>query len=161
MKSSGCRSPDAESGRLKAAQHCEELRTQGRREDIARRAAAAIVKLNTAIDQLVLMNLPGRCTAVNAMMRRAVRETPAGVSIVVSDLENTCVSQSLPANLRPENRVFIVPVGSRQHPIEAAFEGIQSRYARTMPWIQVIEPFRMETIIESVCHPESRAEARR
>jgi len=150
----------AESARHDAVRKCEELRAQARRDDGAQRPDA-VAKLTAAIDRLAGLNLPGHCTAVNAMIRRAVRETPTGVSILVSDLENTCVSQSMSANLRPENRVFIVPVGSRQHPIEAAFEGIQSRLARTMPWIQVVEPFRMETIIESVCHPETRIEARR
>ncbi|HLN28250.1 MAG TPA: hypothetical protein VE957_07085 [Terriglobales bacterium] len=150
--------PYAETARRDAARKCDELRTQARREDSARRTTE-IAKLAAAIDQLAGLNLPGRCTAVNAMIRRAVRETPNGVSIVVSDLENSCVAQGLPANLQPENRVFIIPVGSRQHPIEAGFDAIQSRFARTMPWIQVIEPFRLEAIIDAISHPETRVAA--
>jgi hypothetical protein len=30
----------------------------------------------------------------------------------------------VPARLQPANQVFIVPVGSQQHPIEEGFEGI-------------------------------------
>jgi hypothetical protein len=142
----------AETARREAARKCDELRAQARREDGTRRAAE-IAKLLTAIDQLASLNMPGRCTAVNAMIRRAVREIPNGVSIVVSDLQNSCAAQPLPADLQPENRVFIVPVGSQQHPIEASFDAIQSKFARTMPSINVIEPFRMEVIIDTIAHP--------
>ena len=141
-----------------ADRKCDEKRNQVRQQDAARRAAE-IAKLTAAIDQLAGMNIQGHCTAVNAMVRRAVRETPNGVSIVVSDLENSCAAQALPANLQPENRVFIVPVGSKQHPIEAGFDAIQSRFARTVPWIQVIEPFRLEAIIDAISHPETRVAA--
>lgn len=74
---------------------------------------------------------------------------------------NSCAAQPLPANLQPSNRVFIVPVGSKQHPIEAGFDIIQSRFARAMPWISVIEPFRLADIIDFFAHPESRLAARR
>jgi hypothetical protein len=134
------------------------LRTQTRREDNARRSAE-IAKLTAAIDQLVGVNLIGHCTAVNSMIRCAVRETPNGVSIVVSDVENTCAAQALPTNLQSGNRVFIVPVGSKQHPIEAGFDILQARIARTMPWICVIEPFRLADIIEFFAHPESQLAA--
>jgi len=150
----------AETAKREAARKCDELRAQARRENSARRSAE-IAKLAAAIDQLASMNMPGRCTAVNAMIRRAVRETPNGVSIVVSDLENSCAAQALPAGLQRENRVFIVPVGSKQHPIEAGFDAIQSRFARSMPWIQVIEPFRMELIIDMLTHPEAGIAANR
>jgi hypothetical protein len=149
----------AETARRDASRQCSELQVQARREDSARRSAE-IAKLTAAIDQLSGLKLPGRCTAVNAMIRRAVRETPNGISIVVSDLENSCASQGLPANLQPENRVFVIPVGSRQRPIETGFDTIQSRFARTMPWIQVVESFRLEIIIDAITHPESRIAAR-
>ena len=149
-----------ESAKRDADRKCDELRAQARRDDGTRRTAE-IAKLAAAIDQLAGLNLPGRCTAVNAMIRRAVRETPNGISIVVSDLENSCAAQNLPAALRPENRVFIIPVGSRLHPIETWFDAIQSRFARTMPWIQVIEPFRMESIIDAITHPEARIASNR
>jgi hypothetical protein len=145
----------AENAKRDAARKCEELRDQAHRDDTARRATE-IAKLAAAIDQLAAISMPGRCTAVNAMVRRAARETPNGVSIVVSDLENSCVAQALPAGLQPENHVFIVPVGSKEHPIEAGFDAIESRYARSMPWIQVIEPFRMDLIIAMLTHPEVR-----
>jgi hypothetical protein len=143
----------AETARREAARKCDELRAQAWREDGARRAAE-VAKLLTAIDQLASMNMPGHCTAVNAMIRRAVRQIPNGVSIVVSDLQNSCAAQPLPADLQPENRVFIVPVGSQQHPIEASFDAIQSKFARTMASINVIEPFRMEVIIDTIAHRE-------
>ena len=147
--------PYAEASQRDAARKCDELRAQVRREDNARRSAE-IAKLGAAIDQLSGQNLPGHCTAVNAMIRRAARETPNGISIIVSDLENSCASQGLAANLQPENQVFIIPVGSRQRPIEVGFDAIQSRFARTMPWIHVIEPFRLEAIIDLITHPETR-----
>jgi len=67
----------------------------------------------------------------------------------------------IPAAPRAENQLFIIPVGSRQHPIETGFDGIQSRFARTMPWAQVIESFRLEIIIDAITHPEIRIAARR
>ena len=150
----------AESAKREATRKCEELRTQARNEDDARRSAE-IPKLTTAIEQLVELKLTGRCTAVNSMLRRAVRETPNGVSLVVSDLENTCTAQPLPATLQPSNHVFVVLVGSKQHPIEAGFDSIQSRMAQAMPWINVIEPFRLADIIEFFAHPESQFAARK
>jgi hypothetical protein len=148
----------AESARRDAARQCEELRAQAHREDATRRAAG-LAKLAEAIEKLSGLSLPGHCTAVNAMIRRAGRETPNGISIMISDLENTCPSQGLPASLHPENQVFIIPVGSRQHPIEAGFDAIQSRFAQTMPWIRVIEPFRLDTIIEFISRPETKMAA--
>jgi len=117
-----------------------------------------LAKLAEAIDKLAGLTTAGHCTAVNAMIS-AGRETPNGISIVISDLENTCASQGLPANLHPENQVFIIPVGSRQHPIEAGFDAIQSRFAQTMPWIHVVEPFRLDTIIEFISQPDVKMTA--
>lgn len=145
----------AAGAKREANRKCDEKRNQALQQDNARRAAA-IAKLTTAIDQLATMNMAGKCTAVNAMIRRAGRETPNGVSVVVSDLENSCAAQALPANLQPENRVFIVPVGSKQHPIEAGFDAIQARFTRTMPWINVIEPFRINVIIDRIAQSETR-----
>lgn len=150
----------AENARRDATRQCDAKRDQARRDAAVQRAAEA-EKLNSAIDRLSGLRLPGRCTAVNAIIRRAVRESPNGVSIVISDLENSCASRGLPANLRPENKVFLIPVGSRLHSIEEGFEAIQERFARTMPWIQVIESFRMDAIFNAISHPEDRIAARR
>jgi hypothetical protein len=103
--------------------------------------------------------LPGHCTAVNAIVRRAGRERPNGVSIVVSDMENTCASRETPPNLQAENPTFVIPVGSREHPIEEGFDGIQARFARTMPWVQVTESYRLDVVINVIAHPESRISA--
>lgn len=149
----------AETAKREAVRKCEEARNQVRREENARRSAE-IAKLTAAIEQLGDLKLPGHCTAVNSMLRRSVRETPNGVSIVVSDLENTCPAQPLPANVRPSNRVFVVPVGSKQHPIEAGFDGIHSRMAQAVPWVCLIEPFRVADIIEFFAHPEAQLAAR-
>src|ERR1017187_577141 len=149
----------AETARRDAARQCDEFRAKARREAALQRSAE-IAKLTEAIDRLSGLKLPGRCTAVNAMIRRAVRESPNGISIVVSDLENSCASQGLPTNLQRENQIFLIPVSSQQHPIEEGFDSIQARFARTMPWAQVIEAFRLEIIIDSISHPESRIAAR-
>lgn len=150
----------AETAKRDATRQCDAKRDQARRDAALQRAAEA-EKLNAAIDRLSALRLPGRCTAVNAIIRRAVRESPNGVSIVISDLENSCASRGLPTNLRPENQVFLIPVGSRQHSIEEGFDAIQERFARTMPWIQVIESFRMDAILNAISHPEDRIAARR
>ena len=52
-------------------------------------------------------------------------------------------------------------VKSRLHSIEEGFDAIQERFARTMPWIQVIESFRMDAILNAISHPEDRIAARR
>jgi hypothetical protein len=135
---------------------CDQFRLQARREAESGRSTE-ISKLSGAIDRLAELKLPGRCTAVSAIIRRAVRESPNGISIVVSDMENSCAASEPPANLRPENQTFIIPVGSRQHPIEEAFDGIQARFARAMPWVQVIESFRLDVVMNSMSHPENRA----
>jgi len=150
----------AETAKRDAARQCGERRDQARRE-AAIQLSAELAKLNGAIDQLAGLKVLGRCTAVNAIIRRAVRETPNGVSIVISDLENSCASRGLAANSQPENLVFVIPVGSRQHPIEEQFEAIQSRLAQTMPGVQVIESFRLEVVMNAISHPESRGRTSR
>src|ERR1017187_5372437 len=115
----------AETARRDAARQCDEFRAKARREAALQRSAE-IAKLTEAIDRLSGLKLPGRCTAVNAMIRRAVRESPNGISIVVSDLENSCASQGLPTNLQRENQIFLIPVSSQQHPIEEGFDSIRS-----------------------------------
>ena len=149
----------ADAARREAERQCAERRSQALREDTTRRSAE-IAKLAAAIDQLPGLKLPGRCTAVNAMIRRAARETPNGISIVVSDLVSSC-AKGLPANLQPDNQVFIIPVGSLQRPIEDGFDAIQARFAQTMPAVRVVEPYRLDTIINAITHPESRVAARR
>ncbi len=138
---------------------CDQLRQQARKEAETGRSTE-ISKLAAAIDRLAELKLPGRCTAVNALIRRAARERPNGVSIVVSDMENSCASREPPPNVQPENQTFVIPVGSRQHPIEEEFDGIQARFARTAPWVQVIESFRLEVVMSSIAHPEARISAR-
>jgi hypothetical protein len=140
-------------------QQCEELRAEADRE-ATRRRSLEIAKLTAAIDNLSALRLPGHCTAVNAIVRRAGRERPNGVSIVVSDMENSCASRDLPRDLQAENQTFVIPVGSRGHPIEEGFDGIQARFARTMPWVQVIELYRLEVVMNSIAHPEPRISAR-
>lgn len=133
------------------ARECANLRTQERSQ--------AIGKLSAAIDALRGLKLPGRCTAVNAMMLRAGQESPNGVSLLVSDMQNSCdASPPLPERWDPSNRVFVIPVGSRQHSIETAFDGIRARYSR-MPGVQVIEPFRVNEVIEAISHHEARVAA--
>jgi hypothetical protein len=150
----------AENARREAERLCDARREQARREVTAQRSAE-IAKLNAAIDHLSTLHLPGRCTAVNAIIRRAVRETPNGISIVISDVENTCPSRGLPVNLQPDNRVFIIPVSSQQHSIEEGFDAIQERLTRSIPWIEVVESFRLEAIMNAIVHPENRIAARR
>ena len=133
---------------------CEELRAEADREAMRRRSLE-IAKLTTAIDRFSGLKLPGHCTALNAVVRRAARERPNAVSIVVSDMENSCASREPPPALQAENQTFVIPVGSRGHPIEEAFDGIQARFARTMPWVQVIELYRLEVVMNSIAHPES------
>lgn len=145
----------AENARRDAARKCDELRAQARR-DAAIQRAAEIGRLADAVNRLPGLKLPGRCTAVNAIISRAARETPNGISIVITDLENTCSRRGVV--IRPElaNQVFIVPVGSQQHSIEEGLEGIQSRVGRTMPWARVVESFRLEIIMDFITHPEPR-----
>jgi len=149
----------AENARRDAARKCDELRAQARR-DAGMQRAAEIGRLADAVNRLPRLKLPGRCTAVNAIISRASRETPNGISIVITDLENTCAWRGAVTKPQPANQVFIIPVGSQQHSIEEGFEGVQSRVARTMPWAQVVESFRLETIMESITHPETRIAAR-
>jgi hypothetical protein len=131
---------------------CDQFRAQTRRETEVGRSTE-ISKLSAAIDRLAELRLPGRCTAVNALIRRAVRERPNGISIIVSDMENSCVSREPPADLRTENQTFLVPVGSRQHPIEESFDSIQARFSHSMPLVQVLESFRLAVIMNAIGHP--------
>ncbi|HLJ45448.1 MAG TPA: hypothetical protein VKU01_05550 [Bryobacteraceae bacterium] len=128
---------------------CDQLRAAANKEAGVSRAAA-IAKLSTTVDRLSEIKLPGRCTAVVAMMRRAARERPNGLSLVITDGENTCPSAEPPPNFRPENRTFLIPVGSREHPIEAGFDAIEARFRRTMPWVKVIEPYRLDVVMNSL-----------
>jgi hypothetical protein len=124
------------------------------------RRSAEAAKLSYAIDHLAALKLPGHCTAVNAMIRRAILESPRGVSIVISDLENSCASRGLPAGLQPQNQVFIVPVGSHRHSIEEDFDLIQSKFGLLMPKVQVIEPFCLGSVIEFISRPGLHTAAR-
>jgi hypothetical protein len=146
----------AEAAKRDAARRCEELRAQARRVHSANQATE-ISKLNAAIDRLTSLKLPGHCTAVNAMIQRAIHETPRGVAVLISDLENTCISASASTNVRPENQMFVIPVGSRQHPVEEWFGIVQARYARAMPSIRVVESFRLDGVIECISHPDFRS----
>jgi hypothetical protein len=42
------------------------------------------------------------------MTRRADRETFNGISVVVSDLENTCPRRACPVSLHPENELITI-----------------------------------------------------
>lgn len=46
------------------------------------------------------------------MIRRAATEAPAGISILISDLENDCPPYTLAMTSTPKNRVLIVPLES-------------------------------------------------
>jgi hypothetical protein len=131
-------------------QQCDKVHSDARRLAETSRSAE-ISKMNAAIDRIAELKLPGRCTAVNALIKRASHERPGGISVVVSDMEDTCPSQDTGV-IRPENQTFLVPVGSRQHSIEEGFNGIQERFNRTIPWVQVIEPYRLGVVIDAIFH---------
>lgn len=145
----------ADAEKQKAAQKCDLLRTQARRDSDAQRASE-IAKLMAAIDGLSGLKITGRCTAVNAMIRRAAGETPKGVSIIISDLQNTCASSGLPTGVKPDNQVFVIPVASRDRSVEEGFDALQLRFTRALPWLQVIESYRLDTIMNAILHPEVR-----
>ena len=67
----------------------------------------------------------------------------------------TALQSGLPTNLRSENQVFVIPVGSVHHPVEEWFDAAQSRFARAIPSIRMVESFNLDAIIECVSHPES------
>lgn len=139
---------------------CDEWRAQTRREATVGRSAE-IAKLTSAIDRLSELKLPGKCTAVAGILKRAVRERPNGLSLVISDMQNSCGPADTVTNLHAENPTFIIPVGSREHAIEESFDAIQAKYARAMPWVQVVESFRLEVVMNAIAHPEMFASAKR
>jgi len=149
-----------EAARRESQRKCDGLRDQARREAAVQRSAE-IAKLTAAIDNLAGRKFMGRCTAVNAMIRRAATESPNGISVIISDLLNSCASIAVPASIRPENRVFVIPVGSHQRSIEESFDAIQARLGRSLPWLQVVESYRMDAIMEAIVHPELRLASRR
>lgn len=137
----------AERAMQEAKAKCEASRRFARSEAQKQRTAE-IVKLNAAISQVTGMKLTGHCTAVNAMLRRAVTEMPRGISILISDLENDCPPHSLPTVAG--NRLFIIPVGSRSRPVEDWFDSTQARFARQMPGTRFVESFSIDVIIDAI-----------
>jgi hypothetical protein len=87
------------------------------------------------------------------MLRRAASETPNGVAILVSDMENDCPPRGLPLGLRMGNKLFVIPVGFRLHPVEERFDEIQYRLAKSMPSVRVIEMFRIQEVFDAIVHP--------
>lgn len=130
---------------------CGQIRDQAR-HDAEMSRSSEIAKLSEAIDRLAELKLPGGCTAVNALIRRATREKPNGVSLVVSDMENTCPAGRPAEPSRPENQTFVIPVGSRLHPIEEGFDRIRANLAATSPGVEAVEPFRLEVVMNAIAH---------
>jgi hypothetical protein len=116
--------------------------------DATRARLAEISKLTKAVNEFP--KLAGHCTAVNASIKRAASEAPHGVSIVISDMDNSCPSSpALPINLKADNRVYLVPVGSQKHSLEERLEAIKAEFTRLL-WVQVVEPYRLNTIIDAL-----------
>ena len=138
-----------EAAKKTASAKCEVGRNQTRIEALKQRKDE-ISKLNAAIQRLAEMKLGGHCTAVNAMLRRASQETPAGFSILISDLENNCPPLTLPASMPSRNRLFIIAVGSRTRPVEQWFDSAQSHFARIMPSARLLESFNLDNIFQAI-----------
>jgi hypothetical protein len=138
---------------------CDQLRVVAR-QGAAKTRSAEISRLSAAIDRLSELKLPGRCTAVNAIIKRAARERPNGVSIVIGDMVNSCAGPAAGADFQQENQIFVIPVGSRQQSIEQSFDSIQGRFASALPWVQVIESFRLEVVMVLLARREPRIPAR-
>jgi hypothetical protein len=139
----------AASAKKDADAQCAAVREQTR-SATHRKRDAEIAKLNTAIDHLGHVTIGGRCTAVNAMIRRAATEAPAGISILISDLENDCPPYTLAVATAPGNRVFIVPVGSHTRPIEEWFDSAQARFAQRLPGVRLLESFNLDVVFQFI-----------
>jgi len=151
--------PQTEIGRLSKTYASSAKREADAKCDAARDAALAaahrqrdaeIAKFNAAIDHLGDLRIIGRCTAVNAMIRRAAAETPAGISILISDLENDCPPYTLTVPSEPGNRLFVIPVGSRTRPVEQWFDSAQARFAQRMPAARLVEPFNLDVVFRVI-----------
>jgi hypothetical protein len=142
------------------ARRCSQLRQQAQNL-AANERSQTVAKLSAAIDGLATLKLPGRCSAVLAAIRRSARERPTGIAIIVSDMEESCASGEFPAKFQPENVTFLIPIGSRQHSLEARLDAIKTRFGQTMPWAQVVEPYNLDVVMDAITHPERSLPARR
>jgi hypothetical protein len=98
---------------------------------------------------------------VVAAIRRAAREEPRGVSLVVSDMDESCAPPQSLATFSPENATFLIPIGSRGHSVEASIDAVMNRFKRMMPWATVVEPYDLDVVLDAITRPDKSPPAGR